>query len=83
MLAKHCFRWLVSQHRLEAAAAVLRTIGRGNGVSAPGKLDITLRAPPPATSEGVAQLFSRPRLLPVTLILGYCWLELETNLREP
>ena len=61
---------------------MLRIIARGNGVSAPGKLDITLRAPPPATSEGVAQLFSRPRLLPVTLILGYCWLELETNLRE-
>ena len=70
-------RWLLAQGRPEEAEAVLLTIARGNGVTA--KLDIALQRPAatascaPAAAESVSALVTQPRLLPVSLILGYCW----------
>ena len=68
-------RWLLSVNRPEEAEVVLRQIARGNGVT--GKLDITLRTPGHKTrdntGDSVTMLFTRPRLLGVTLILCFCW----------
>ena len=71
-------RWLLAQGRPEEAEAVLLTIARGNGVTT--KLDIALQRPAAATAscapgaaESVSALVTQPRLLLVSLILGYCW----------
>ena len=71
-------RWLLAQGRPEEAEAVLLTIARGNGVTA--KLDIALQRPAatasscaPGAAESVSALVTQPRLLLVSLILGYCW----------
>ena len=56
---------------------MLLTIARGNGVTA--KLDIALQRPAatascaPGAAESVSALVTQPRLLLVSLILGYCW----------
>ena len=77
MLASVGCRWLLAQGRPEEAEAVLLTIARGNGVTA--KLDIALQRPAatascaPGAVESVSALVTQPRLLLVSLILGYCW----------
>ena len=77
VLASVGCRWLLAQGRPEEAEAVLLTIARGNGVTA--KLDIALQRPAatascaPGAAESVSALVTQPRLLLVSLILGYCW----------
>ena len=78
MLTSVGCRWLLAQGRPEEAEAVLLTIARGNGVTA--KLDIALQRPAatasscaPGAAESVSALVTQPRLLLVSLILGYCW----------
>ena len=69
-------RWLLSQHRLEEAEAVLYTIARGNGGHE--KLEINLRPRSAASenkprTESVLNLFTGTRLCLVTVVLCYNW----------